>query len=109
TTYSTGASTRSYVVNRLLQLRHSRRRRTASPVSESLESTTFESDAPQKGHFKVQAVQAAEGKEPPSIATQRTAVREERAEAATQPFGGNERLATNAGLGERRVYPDRRH
>src|SRR5438445_12558752 len=75
TTYSTGASTRSYVVNRLLQLRHSRRRRTASPVSESLESTTFESDAPQKGHFKVQAVQAAEGKEPPSIATQRTAVR----------------------------------
>ena len=46
-----GASMRSYVVNRLLQCRHSRRRRIASPVSESRESTTLESAVPQNGHL----------------------------------------------------------
>jgi hypothetical protein len=35
----------------LLQCRHSRRLRIASPVSDSRESTTFESAVPQKGHF----------------------------------------------------------
>src|SRR3972149_4620486 len=51
TTMSWTSSMRSYVVNRRLQFRHSRRRRIAAPSRASRESTTFSSTCPQKGHF----------------------------------------------------------
>src|SRR3990172_10447696 len=51
TTMSWTSSMRSYVVNRRLQLRHSRRRRIAAPSRASRESTTFSSTCPQKGNF----------------------------------------------------------
>src|SRR3989304_2269025 len=51
TTMSWTSSMRSYVVNRRLQFRHSRRRRIAAPSRASRESTTFSSTCPPKGHF----------------------------------------------------------
>src|ERR1700687_27994 len=42
---------RSYVVKRLAHLRHSRRRRIASPARPSRESITLSSRNAQKGHF----------------------------------------------------------
>src|SRR3972149_3924765 len=51
TTMSWTSSMRSYVVNRRLQFRHSRRRRIAAPSRASRESTTFSSPCPHKGHF----------------------------------------------------------
>jgi hypothetical protein len=58
---------RSYVVNRLLHLKHSRLRRIDSASLLSRESTTLSFANPQKGHFMALIVMENETAEPNKV------------------------------------------